>query len=563
MRVLIQRAIPLTIHMDGSTIHTRTRGDTVADVLAQEEVSLWDQDYVVPAESTALSANMAIRVVRVREETIVEQEAIPFETAWTPDAELELDQRRVERAGQPGIIARRFRIHYEDGQVITRTLEEEWRAQEPQSRLLAYGSRIVSRQVDTPDGPRCYWRKVRVLVTSYSAATAGKSPDHPHYGVTRLGWRMRRGIVAVDPRVINFGTRVYVPGYGEGVAGDTGGKIRGRHIDLGYDESDLQLWYKWVEVYLLDPPPPRHQIRWVLPDWPREGQRVGRAIPSARNVPHLLRELGLRPRKELGQHLLTDQRALARIVAAAELTDKDVVIEVGAGLGALTHLLAQAAERVIAVELDRDLALALSRLLALEPQVTIVQGDILQFSPADLLARSGLAPHTPYLVVGNLPYAITSAILRHFLEAEPRPRRLVVTVQREVAERVTARPGEMSLLGVSVQFYGRPQIVLRLKPGAFYPPPVVSSVVIRIDCYADLPLSGQDPKRFFRIVRAGFAQRRKQLHNSLAAGLALPDDRVRAALQGVGIDPRRRAQTLSLEEWAAVYCALSPHLPMP
>ena len=270
MRVLIQRAIPLTIHMDGSTIHTRTRGDTVADVLAQEEVSLWDQDCVVPAESTALSANMAIRVVRVREETIVEQEAIPFETAWTPDAELELDQRRVERAGQPGIIARRFRIHYEDGQVITRTLEEEWRAQEPQSRLLAYGSRIVSRQVDTPDGSRSYWRKVRVLVTSYSAATAGKSPDHPRYGVTRLGWEMRRGIIAVDPRVINFGTRIYVPGYGEGVAGDTGGKIRGRHIDVGYDEVDLRLWYRWMDVYLLGRPPPRHEIRWVLPDWPRE-----------------------------------------------------------------------------------------------------------------------------------------------------------------------------------------------------------------------------------------------------------------------------------------------------
>lgn len=270
MRVLIQRAIPLTIQVDGSMIHTRTQGHTVADVLAQEHVSLWDQDYVVPAESTLLSANMAIRVIRVREETIVEQEIIPFETAWTPDAELELDQRRVERAGQPGIVAHRFRIHYEDGQAITRTLEEEWRAQEPQSRLVAYGTRLVSRQVGTPDGIRSYWRKVRVLVTSYSAATSGKSPDHPRYAITRLGWQMRRGIIAVDPRVINFGTRIYVPGYGEGVAGDTGGRIRGRHIDLGYEEGDLQLWYRWVDIYLLDPPPPRHQIHWVLPDWPRE-----------------------------------------------------------------------------------------------------------------------------------------------------------------------------------------------------------------------------------------------------------------------------------------------------
>ncbi|MEA3345730.1 MAG: ubiquitin-like domain-containing protein [Chloroflexota bacterium] len=270
LRVLIQRAIPIIIQVDGGVIRTRTRGETVADVLTQEEVPLWDQDYVTPSESTPLSAGMTIRVVRVREETLIEQESIPFETEWAPDPDMELDQRRVERAGQLGIIARRFRIHYEDGQVITRTLEEEWRAQEPQPRLIAYGTKVVSRQVDTPNGPRSYWRKVRVLVTSYSAATAGKSSDHPLYGITRLGWKMHRGIIAVDSRVINFGTRIYVPGYGVGEAGDTGGKIRGRHIDLGYNESDLKLWYRWVDVYLLDPPPPRHKIHWVLPDWPKE-----------------------------------------------------------------------------------------------------------------------------------------------------------------------------------------------------------------------------------------------------------------------------------------------------
>jgi uncharacterized protein YabE (DUF348 family) len=270
MRVHIERAVPLTIQVDGGTLHTRTRGESVADVLAQEQISLWDQDIVVPGDSSAVSANMAIRVVRVREETIVEQEAIPFETTWGPNAELPLDQRRVEREGQPGIIARRFRIRYEDGQVNARTLQEEWRAREPQPRLIAYGTKIVSRQIDTPDGPRSYWRKMRVLVTSYSASTSGKSSDHPLFGVTRLGWQMRRGIIAVDPQVINFGTHIYVPGYGVGVSGDTGGKIRGRHIDVGYDDSDLQLWYGWVDVYLLDPPPPSHQIPWVLPDWPKE-----------------------------------------------------------------------------------------------------------------------------------------------------------------------------------------------------------------------------------------------------------------------------------------------------
>jgi uncharacterized protein YabE (DUF348 family) len=269
-RVLIERAIPLTIQVDESILHTRTRGDSVADVLAEEQLSLWDQDYVVPAESAPLSPNLAIRVVRVREETIVEQETIDFETEWGPSAEVELDQERMVREGHPGIIARRFRIRYEDGQVIARTLQEEWRAQEPQSRFIGYGTKIVSRQVDTPNGPLSYWRKIRVYATAYTAATSGKSRDHPEYGITRLGWRMRWGIIAVDPRVINFNTRIYVPGYGVGVSGDTGGKILGRHIDLGYDETNLKHWYWWTDAYLLDPPPPRHRIRWVLPDWPKE-----------------------------------------------------------------------------------------------------------------------------------------------------------------------------------------------------------------------------------------------------------------------------------------------------
>jgi 3D (Asp-Asp-Asp) domain-containing protein len=270
MRVVIQRASPLSVQVDGNTVHTRTRGKTVADVLAQEQLSLFDQDYVIPEESTPLRAGMTIRVVRAREETVVEQDTIGFETVWGPSAEVELDQEQVLREGQPGIIARRFRIRYEDGQVITQTLQEEWRAQEPQDRLIGYGTKIVSRQVDTPDGPRSYWRKIRVLATSYTAATSGKARDHPEYGVTRLGWKMRRGIIAVDPRVINFGAQIYVPGYGVGVSGDTGGKILGRRVDLGYDEWDLRLWYKWMDVYLLDPPPPRGRIQWVLPDWPKE-----------------------------------------------------------------------------------------------------------------------------------------------------------------------------------------------------------------------------------------------------------------------------------------------------
>jgi 16S rRNA (adenine1518-N6/adenine1519-N6)-dimethyltransferase len=164
-----------------------------------------------------------------------------------------------------------------------------------------------------------------------------------------------------------------------------------------------------------------------------------------------------------------------------------------------------------------------------------------------------------YKVVANLPYYITSAVLRHFLEEEPRPSLLVVTVQREVAERIVAGPGEMSLLAVSVQFYGQPQIVARIPAGAFYPQPSIDSAVIRIDVGPQprvvLP-SGLNQATFFRVVRAGFQQRRKTLRNALSAGLALDPALVAGELKRAGVDPRRRAETLSLEEWAGVTTAL-------
>jgi 3D (Asp-Asp-Asp) domain-containing protein len=153
---------------------------------------------------------------------------------------------------------------------VERALEAEWVDHEPINKVIAYGTKIVLRELETPEGDFTYWRKVRALATSYTAATSGKSSDHPLYGITRLGWEMRGGIVAVDPQVINMETEMYVPGYGMGVAADTGGKIRGRHVDLGYEEDELKLWYGWVDVYLLAPPPPANQIHWVLPSWPRE-----------------------------------------------------------------------------------------------------------------------------------------------------------------------------------------------------------------------------------------------------------------------------------------------------
>lgn len=270
MQIYIERSTPITIQVDGQLIRTRTLGNTVSDALAQEGIVLLGKDYTEPGLDAPIVGDVAIRVVRVREETIIEQEPISFETVWRPDPNLELDHQRLDQEGKNGLTKRRIHVVYEDGQEVARTLEAEWVDREPQNKVIAYGTKIVLRELETPEGTFTYWRKFRALATSYTAATSGKSPDHPEYGITRLGWKMRKGIVAVDPNVINLKTRLYVPGYGVGVAADTGGKVRGRHVDLGYDEDNLKLWYNWVDVYLLTPVPPRDQIRWVLPNWPRE-----------------------------------------------------------------------------------------------------------------------------------------------------------------------------------------------------------------------------------------------------------------------------------------------------
>jgi 16S rRNA (adenine1518-N6/adenine1519-N6)-dimethyltransferase len=270
------------------------------------------------------------------------------------------------------------------------------------------------------------------------------------------------------------------------------------------------------------------------------------------DVRALLRQYDLRPSKGLGQNFLADRAILAKIAAAADLTAGDTVLEIGAGLGTLTEHLARAAGCVVAVELDERLMGVLRDTLSGFDNVTLIQGDILSLDPADLVNTISSQPTTHYKVVANLPYYITSAVLRHLLEASLQPQRLVITVQREVAERIAARPGQMSLLSVSVQFYGRPQVLFRIRPGSFYPSPGVESAVVRVDMYDAPPVDVEDADAFFRVVRAGFAQRRKQLRNTLAGGLHLPPREVAAGLREAGVDPKRRAQTLSLEEWARV-----------
>jgi len=270
MRVYIQRSVPVAIAVDGHTLKTRTQQETVADVLTQEAVALVGNDRVEPKGDVPIADGMAIQVVRVKEAIAIEQDPVPFETAWQPDDSLELDQQRLNQEGGDGLTKRRIGVVYENGQEVSRVMEDEWVDHEPTTKIIAYGTNIVVRELETSEGVLEYWRKIRMLATSYSAATCGKEPDDPHYGITFLGWEMKKGIVAVDPRVINLRSQVYVPSYGLGVAGDTGGMVKGRHIDLGYDEDNLVPWYKWVDVYVLTPVPSESEIRWVLPNWPRE-----------------------------------------------------------------------------------------------------------------------------------------------------------------------------------------------------------------------------------------------------------------------------------------------------
>jgi 16S rRNA (adenine1518-N6/adenine1519-N6)-dimethyltransferase len=270
------------------------------------------------------------------------------------------------------------------------------------------------------------------------------------------------------------------------------------------------------------------------------------------DVRNVLRRHNIYPKKRLGQNFLVDEAALAKVAAAAELGPGDTVLEIGAGLGSLTRHLAESAGRVVAIEVDRDLFPVLQDTLRGYDQVELIQGDILQL---DLGARLDLPDG--YKVAANIPYYITSAVIRHLLEATVRPRRIVLTVQREVAERIVAQPDDMSLLAVSVQFYSRPSLVARVPAGAFFPRPDVDSEIVRLDVYDRPAVTVPEVEGFFRVVKAGFSQKRKQLRNALSGGLRLEPAQVDALLAGTGVEPQRRAETLTLDEWAAVARAAS------
>ena len=270
---------------------------------------------------------------------------------------------------------------------------------------------------------------------------------------------------------------------------------------------------------------------------------MGTAMIETPHPQKLLQKYHLRPHKGLGQNFLSDDEVLSGIADAAEIPPNAAVLEVGPGLGSLTRHLAERAERVVAVELDKDLIPVLRKEFADSPNVEIVQGDILEFSPDEYFADG------EYYVAANIPYYITSAVIRHLLEGKARPKRLALTVQKEVAERICAAPGKLSLLALSVQVYGTADIPMIIPAAAFYPEPNVDSAVVRIELYDEPLIPPEKLDDFFKLAKAGFGQKRKTLRNSLSSNLHLSGAETEALLRQAGIDPQRRAETLTIAEW--------------
>jgi uncharacterized protein YabE (DUF348 family) len=262
MDVYIERSVPVTLQADGVRTKTRTQAQTVGDALSDMGVVAAGMDRVEPPLDTPLYNNIRISITRVREDVEVEEEIAPYETIFFGDPNLAIDTQEVVDPGANGITRTRYRVRYENGDEVGRVLEDTWVAQEPAERRIAYGQQITP-QTATVDGQTItYWRKMKMYATSYHPAALGGD------NVTATGEILTKGVVAVDPRIIKLRSQLFVPGYGVGNAFDTGGGIISRRIDLGFDDGNYESMSKWVDVYLLWPPPPDYQVTWVLPNYP-------------------------------------------------------------------------------------------------------------------------------------------------------------------------------------------------------------------------------------------------------------------------------------------------------
>lgn len=256
MEVSIRRFHPVTIAVDGRTIAARTKRGTIRELLADEQIALGPLDRITPHLDAEPKDGTVVTIVRVREVEEEEEEAIPYETLTRADPDLELDTTDY-RPGKPGVLKRKLKVIYENGQPISKTVLEEWVDDPPEPEVYYYGTKVVLREIETPQGTFTYWRKLKVLATYYHNSTTGKSASDPEYGITRTGTRTRVGVVATDPNVIPLWTKMYIPGYGVGVAEDTGGGVKGKHIDVYMPEGESWWGVRYPEIYLLTP----------VPDW--------------------------------------------------------------------------------------------------------------------------------------------------------------------------------------------------------------------------------------------------------------------------------------------------------
>lgn len=277
-------------------------------------------------------------------------------------------------------------------------------------------------------------------------------------------------------------------------------------------------------------------------------------MPLTTQIKNELNQLGIKPKKSLGQNFLINEGSYSKIVSTLELRPGDTVIEVGPGLGMLTQFLAETGADVTAIEKDHRLMEFLKQKFKNQKNVTIVEDDILEFNPSNHLPQT-----TNYKLVGNIPYYLTSYLLRTIFEKWPPPKIIVLMLQKEVAQRVCAKPPKMNLLAVSVQYYAQPKIQSYVSSGSFYPPPEVDSAIIKLETRDQKTKNTPDNTKFFRIVKSGFAKKRKQLSNNLSGELKLEKRLVEEKLNSIGIDPKRRAETLTIEEWQNITTILLPY----
>ncbi|MCH7605141.1 16S rRNA (adenine(1518)-N(6)/adenine(1519)-N(6))-dimethyltransferase RsmA [Patescibacteria group bacterium] len=260
-----------------------------------------------------------------------------------------------------------------------------------------------------------------------------------------------------------------------------------------------------------------------------------------KEIKQLFSHHGIRAKKYLGQNFLVDQNAIRKILLVAELNKDDVVIEVGPGLGALTQEIAPRVKRLIAIEKDRGMFEILKQRIGDFQNIELINEDILQFDPTYQIR------HTPYKVVASLPYAIATSVIRKFLEAEHQPESMVLMIQKEVAQRISAKPPKMNILAVSVQFYATPKIMARVSRNSFWPSPRIDSAILKI-----IPVDtnkNTNVREFFKVVKAGFSQPRKQLANNLSKELGLEKPQTESWLSQSNIKPTQRAETLTIQDW--------------